>query len=230
MNQKLLLELNNLLGRELGRNVYGDPLFKWEHSDVLMWPAFRTGRSTKRIRTFKVPIFGGGEGEANEEIIEPEYKQDRQCRKSAWFMTKWLTARELIVGGFGRGAIAEPADVQNATDEFVERLWQSRFPGADFPSRGWRVATDASLPRSPVDPIEPNLPDTEYFVRCFREQTSMSPEMRLADMLDAMKRDEQAPDKRIGDEVRDAFPAFLNPNPGKRGGFVSVPDYRRVNG
>jgi hypothetical protein len=46
---------------------------------------------------------------------------------------------------------------------------------------------------------------------------------RLADMEADRDRKEAATSSEIEDEVRDEFNAFMNPSPGKRGGFVSLP-------
>jgi|SRR6185436_9245819 len=217
--------LDNLLGRELGRRD-GHSIFAWKHSDKLFWPAFRTGQSTKKMRTFDVPIIGGGVESCTEELVVPDYVANRQVRNSAWYVTKLLTAEELIWGWIGKHGDPLP-DGRGPTDARLLEMWNARFPGADFPSRGWRVPTDAFLPRSPGGDREPNLNDTEAFIAFVKEQTRLSFDARLGDMLASEDIREAAKRREIEDCVRDAFGAYLNPTPGKRGGFVSFPWTRR---
>jgi hypothetical protein len=213
--------LNELLGRELGRRD-GRSIFAWKHSDMLFWPAFDTGQKTKKVRTFDVPIIGGGTESCTEEMVVPAYVSERQVRNSAWYVTKLLTAEELIWGWIGKHGDPLP-DGRGPSDERLLELWSARFPGAEFPSRGWRVPTDAYLPRATGGDREPNIADTEAFITCVKEQTRLSFGLRLQDMMESEDRKEAAKNAEIGDCVRDAFGAFLNPNPGKRGGFVSFP-------
>ncbi len=222
---KLIQRLNELLGRELGRNPFSKPVFRWDWSDELFWPAFRTGKMIPSEEILEVPVLdGSGRTESIRlSTLKPEYKADRQTlRASTWFITKWLSAEDLIHGGtqgHGRGYLGGVGPSQ----ETLLSLWEKQFPGADFPHRGWRIPTDAFLPRSPEDPSVPNEPDTLHFIRCVKEQTSMSQEARLADMLAQEDWKSAQVDSRIGDEIRDSFPAFLNPKPGAKGNFVSFP-------
>lgn len=57
-DSKLIAELNELLGRELGRNQYGDPYFTWRWSEDLYWPAFATGRKLIKETKVLTPIIG----------------------------------------------------------------------------------------------------------------------------------------------------------------------------
>ena len=217
--------LDNLLGRELGR--HGDrSIFAWKHSDNLFWPAFQTGETTREKREMKIPVIGGGEETCIEEIIVPVYRKDRQVRASAWYITKLLTPTELIWGWIGKHGDPLAAG-RGPGDEELVNIWNSRFPGADFPSRGWRVPTDACLPRYEGGPREPNLRDTEDFIACIREQTRLSFSLRLDDMLAYEDRKSDATRREIEDAVRDSFPALLNPAIGKRSNFVSFPWSRK---
>jgi hypothetical protein len=237
MDTLVLRNLNELLGRELGR--IGDrPIFSWKHSDGLFWPAFKTGETTREKREFDVPLIGRGYhgptsaksdlgmGDATvtcvEEIVVPVYRKDRQVRNSAWYMTKLLTAEALIWGWIGKHGDPTPEGRAPRIEQLME-IWNSRFPGADFPAKGWRVPTDAYLPRFIGGPREPNLLDTEDFIKCIREQTSLSFALRLQDMTAYEVRKEADTRRDIEDAVRDSFPAFLNPVPGKRSNFVSFP-------
>lgn len=55
---KQIAQLNEILGRELGRNQYGDPYFTWRWSEDLYWPAFATGRTTIKETKVQTPIIG----------------------------------------------------------------------------------------------------------------------------------------------------------------------------
>ena len=216
--------LNALLGRELGIRD-GRSIFAWKHSDGLFWPAYDTGRKTTKIREFMVPVFGGDPELCAEEISVPVYARDRQVRNSAWYMTKLLTPLELVWGFVGKHG--DPAPVNAPPREKLVEMWLARFPGSDFPAQGWRIPTDAYLPRYEGGPREPNRNDTEDFIACIREQTRLSATLRLDDMLAYEDRQQADTDRQIQDAVRDSFPAFLNPVPGKRSNFVSFPWVRK---
>lgn len=223
-----IARLNNLLGRELGRRADGHPIFKWKNSDDLFWPQFKAGSTETKEITSNIPIIGTSETEAIKVTqVVPTYVRDRQMRQpNVWVITKWMDPEMLIWGWVGRhGGEARPA--QHPTHDKLLEMWQARFPGADFPAAGWRVPTDALLPSFPGGPREPNENDTRRFIELVQEQTRLGFDERLADMEASEIAKEAEVDKRIQDEVRDAFPAFLNPVPGKRSNFVSFPWTKR---
>lgn len=161
------------------------------------------------------------------ETAMPEYRRDRQMRqRNVWVMTKWLDPEALIWGWIGRHG-GEAVPTEHPSHSRLEAIWNEHFPGADFPSNGWRVPTDATLPRSPGGIREPNLADTRYFIACVKEQTRLGFDERLKDMLNSEDAIKAAKTKTIEDEIRDAFPAFLNPKPGSRSTFVSFPWTRK---
>lgn len=55
---RVIAELNELLGRELGRNEYGKPYFSWRWSEDLTWPATATGRTIIHETKVLTPIIG----------------------------------------------------------------------------------------------------------------------------------------------------------------------------
>lgn len=55
---RIVAELNELLGRELGRNEYGKPYFSWRWSEDLFWPAAATGRTLLNETKVLTPIIG----------------------------------------------------------------------------------------------------------------------------------------------------------------------------
>ena len=59
MNPRSLAHLNNLLASRLGRNPYGEGIFRWEWSEDLFWPEFPTGQMVSKESS--VPIIGGME-------------------------------------------------------------------------------------------------------------------------------------------------------------------------
>ena len=214
--------LNHLLGRELGRRTDGKAIFKWKWSEDLFWPAFQTGRKILCAKHVEVPIIGGGTETVIQEDAVPEYRRDRQClQRNTWYMTKWLNPEELIWGWVGKHGKPEPYN--RPSDSKLFEMWNERFAGAEFPFHGWRIPTDAWLPRAEGGCRVPNEPDTLDFIAIVKEQTRLNFEERLQDMYASEDRIESAKDKRIQDGIRDCFPAFLNPAIGKRGGFVSFP-------
>lgn len=222
---RLVRELNDFLGRELGRSADQRPIFAWKWSDDLFWPAFRDGWEQQEV-PIEIPLIGTCVTTvAIENRAVPHYRRDRQVRRfDTWYMTKLLTPEQLIWGLIGKhGHPQEPIP-----QETLLKMWEERFPGADFPARGWRVQTDAYLPRAEGDDRNPNWRDTQYFVMCIKEQTRLNHDERLADMLLAEDEQEAAVTKVVEDGVRDCFPALLNPNPGKRGGWHSFPLWSKL--
>lgn len=183
--------LNDLLRRELGESPYGEGIFQWAWSENLLWPTCRTGKMVTRKIT--VPIIGGGEAEA--EITEPEYKARRMTfkYKRQWLITKWIKPESLP-------------------------QWQAMFPGADYPARGYRINTDwANKPD-----LLPTYQDTMVLIAQLKDQMSgMSYAARLADMEADRQKAQDRIQKTTEDRIENCFTAFLNPDPGKRGQFVS---------
>lgn len=180
--KKSIAALNDLLGRELGRNPYNTPVYQWDFSEDLFWPSYATGQMVET----KSP---GGII-----LLQKEYRRDRMSHKlhHQWVITKWI-----------------PAD--SLPD------WNRNFPGADYPAQGYRIHTNMSLERGRI----PTLRDTERAIACVKEATSMSFLARMRDMEDEQDRTDRSKQNEMYDEVRDSFTAFLNPCPGKRGGFIS---------
>jgi hypothetical protein len=186
-------KLNELLSRELGTNVYGEGKYLWKNSDELLWPAYKTGRLTRR--KIMVPLLGTDNHEEVEtDIPEPEYKRDRMSHTlwKQWVVCKWVPPDEL-------------------------GWWATEFPGADWPARGYYFPTNAAL----AEGVAPSLEDTEHLIRCVREQTSMTFAARLADMEADKERADRRKESEMDSMIRNEFTAFMNPAPGKRGNFVS---------
>lgn len=222
MDTKTLDKLNLLLGQELGRNPFGSSIFKWKLSEDLRWPAYATGRKVKKAHLVLVPLLDGtGSEMVDIGVAEPEYVQDRQTiQQNTWFVTKWLSAWDLIRGGNPQKG---QHSNQNPITPELQTLWNQRFPGASFPFRGWRVPTSAFLPRSEGGQREPNLPDTQDFITEIKRQNSLSGEAVLAEMLDQMDSKDALAIRPMLDELENEYPALLNPTPGKRGGSHSFP-------
>lgn len=228
-------DLNELLARSLGTTPYGDGRFQWAWSEDLVWPQFPTGGTV--TTQVEVPLIGGGvdvectdcggvgqisDGDEESSGVErcdacagkgtifktswpvnsvvPEYRVEKMCPKldHQWVITLWYAPEDLA-------------------------HWQSRFPGAAYPARGYRIDTNASLPSYPGGPREPNIRDTERFIELLRSQRSLSHHDRVVDMLAEDDRQRASVQQEIEDEIANDFTAFMNPEPGKRGGFVSFP-------
>lgn len=190
-----IAKLNDLLLRELGSNVYGEPRFRWTFSEELFWPAYKTGNLIRR--EISVPLLGSDQHEEVEtDIPELEYKRDRMSHSlfKQWVICKWIAPDELT-------------------------WWQSEFPGAPWPDRGYYFATNAAMEPE----VMPTLQDTERLIRCVKEQTSMTYAARLADMEADQARQDKAKESELDSMVRNEFTAFMNPAPGKRGNGISMP-------
>ncbi len=227
---KNIADLNELLARSLGRTPYGEGIFEWRFSEDLFWPEFPTGQMVSKriaiplIGSAECPICRGEKAVSGEhengtfftrcercegsgiitedytEISVPEYRREKMAPNldKQWVMTIWMKAEELP-------------------------QWQSMFPGAPYPARGTRIHTNASLPSYPGGPTTPNLEDTERFIKLMRFQRSHTLKEAEIGIDDERKANDAAVQKEIEDEIRDSFPAFMNLEPGKRGGWVSTP-------
>lgn len=213
MIPKIVIELNNLLGSELGRNIYGEPLFRWDWSEDLFWPQTKTGRIV--TKTVEVPIIGGGTEKT--EIPVHEYQRVRQSwkLKNQWLITRWLAPAQLagLVKGFYIGE-ADPL----FSEEVVREHWDRLFPDSEYPARGLHFMTDwRNKPN-----MLPTRRDTDLLIHQIREQMSgMSAAAVLAAMEQEATETRAAKTKTNEDMIEDSFTAFLNPNPGARGGHIS---------
>lgn len=131
--------------------------------------------------------------------MEREYKPTRMTNKrNVWMVTRWFP----------------PEALSN---------WLTNFPGADYPSRGYRVHTDYICKPG----VLPAYDDTQTLIYLLRQQMDQT-FTEATDMFDeADKKERAATSSQIADEVRDDFTAFLNVEPGKRGGSVSLPSLQR---
>lgn len=71
---RVTAELNELLGRELGRNEYGKPYFSWRWSEDLTWPATATGRTIIHETKVLTPIIGAPE--ETHDFFEEKFSYD----------------------------------------------------------------------------------------------------------------------------------------------------------
>lgn len=178
-------KLNALLGRELGVTPYGDPVFKWEWSEDLFWPAYATGGMSEQVSPSGIVL------------MVREYKRDRMSHKldHQWVITHWFPVEVLY-------------------------QWNENFPGADYPSRGYRIHTDFSMRRDQL----PDLAQTEWLIGQIKHQRSQTFTEATNEFEAARDRADKARESAMRAEIRDSFTALLNPIPGKRGGSVSFPD------
>lgn len=260
--------LTELLGRELGTNERGKPIFSWRWSEDMFWFAHDTGKKQIVETKIIIPMIGapkethdfqlappcaantcdgGALGRLEyclscgqpldhlshtvysiQQDVQPEYTRNRQvARADTWLIAKWQSPEELVIGGLiGHGMGWQGG--HKPTQTALITAWNNLYPGVDFPSNGWRIPTNARLPRGPQDPTVPNMVDTQHFINQVREQTSMSFNARLLDVQNHETISDLKSSVHIADEMVDGFNAFLNPSPGARGrasggGFVSFP-------
>lgn len=93
-------QLNKLLARELGYvRLTDEGVYKWEWSDDLYWPAYRTGRKIEKTSPGGIFYF------------EAEYKRDRMTNKRAvWIVTKWMPPETFTDWDRNFPGAAYPAD------------------------------------------------------------------------------------------------------------------------
>lgn len=222
----LIRALNTYLGQELGQNEYGEPYYSWRWSEKCFWPAARTGRMIEVPRVTEIMVIGGGTETCEIVDVVPEYRRDRQVRLiDTWLITKWLTPWELITGPTS-GHIKHGDQYSHAkrpSDEAMQSAWARLYPGADFPAQGWRIPTDASLPREIGGTRVPDWANTRDLVSLIRQQTSKTFDQAMKEWEAGQDRQDTDTRKQVEDEIRDSFGAFLNPTPGARGNFVSFP-------
>ena len=221
---KAIQMLNDLLGDRMGwtpnssdstSNTSGgrQPIFRWDWSEDLFWPAFKTGHMVNR----RVPAMLLGEsgnvetdaffapapedpGVTYVNMLVPEYARVKLSNrlKNQWVATKWFPPEELP-------------------------QWERNFPQAPYPKDGYRIHTNACLP--PFQ--EPTLLDTEDLIKCLREQRSMTFADRLIDMERDRDQREKSKHGAVLDEIDDLIPAYGNYAPGKRGHFISFPSTQK---
>lgn len=212
---KIVNTLNALLASELGRNPYGEPVFRWAWSEDLLWPETPTGKMT--TKPVEIPIIGGGT--ETHQMLVPEYKRRRMSFKlqNQWVVTRWLSP-EMLCGASVDYKIGSPPS--GFSHEELTRRWRAIFPGSDLPVKGLYINTDwANKPNLP-----PTLQDTQILIAQLREQLSgMSASARLADML-ADDDEDRVRKRKITENIcEDSFTAMMNPFPGSRSSFVSFP-------
>jgi hypothetical protein len=218
-----IAHLNALLGRELGYTPDAKPIYKFEWTEDLFWPLYKTGHKVAESRTYEIPIIGSEEiQQVEEKKVVPEYTKARMTHKyiDQWIVTAWLPPE-----GLKQWVHQNNDDPQ--MDKAALDQWASNYEGASYPASGYRVCTNYVIPRGEV----PNIDDVVRFCAGVRFNRSMSPielGQRLKDAYDkehpmpATSPDEYNLNSEIGAKVAENFNAFMNPTPGKRGGSVSV--------
>jgi hypothetical protein len=196
-----ITELNTLLGQELGLNPRGEPIFKWEWSEDLFWPAYATGQMTVRPIPGSVLV-----------APQPEYIRDRQAHnlKDQWVITKWISPQQLV--NHWRWHEKFPGAGVPSEGYRLKTDWYNK-PGVQPTLDDTRCCIWALRKQMPTG-YNPANPDAHGISEGQRLRREMEEEM---DQRDASVQ------REINDEVLDSFGAFLNPAPGKRGNFVSFP-------
>ena len=198
--------------------------------------------------TGKCKVCGEPESSLNHNVysimqdIKPEYRREPLLLKTdTWVICKWMSPWELILGpGKGHGHIRhgeQQSDFKEPPMEEVRAAWERQNPGAEFPSRGWRIPTSAYLPKGPEDEnwegnpfghTKPNMQDTRRFIALVKHQAAQNFDQVNRDWVDGQDKQNDREARLIGEECANEWSAFLNPAPGKRGrasggGFVSMP-------
>jgi hypothetical protein len=211
-------QLNRILRSELGSNPYGQGKFRWAWSDDLFWPTTETGRLIQK--EIDVPLIGTSET-AKGTVLVKEFKARRMTRRhpNCWIVTRWLPPGALVGLRIDIHIGNEPSEADIPREVILAR-WQSMFPGADYPERGWYVNTDYFC--KPYQ--EPTYDDNQFLIRQLRHQMSdMSAQSLLINWCNTEDAENARTQRTIEDACENEFTAFLNPYPGKKGTFVSFP-------
>lgn len=194
ISQKKLNELNELLGQELGRNRFMEPLYKWQFSDNYFHKMVLAGK-----RDFEEVIVRDENGnDSGKKLVV--LKRVTAIRKMCptldgqWLITRWKWS--------------------------PESEWRKAF-GSDleYPPRGMYFPVDGTPLRRG---LEPDRGINWAFIHAMRKQlnTSLADMERETEM--ALDREEKASGDLMEDKIGDLTTAFGNPFPGKRCGGISI--------
>jgi len=78
---KRIERLNDLLGSELGRNPYGEPIFRWQYSEDLFWP---TKKSTEYKETGALWL-----------PVAVMTKERMTNKRHQWLLARWFPPEDL---------------------------------------------------------------------------------------------------------------------------------------
>jgi hypothetical protein len=194
-------KLNELLGAELGRNPFGEPLYEWGWSEDLTHYMQALDPHTGR------PIFdyecqcGVNKtvhaASCKISIAKPRYIERKLCPqlKEQWVALLWTSCGTL----------------DDWLKEFGTRLRWS--------ATGWRVPTNACLGHGEV----PDRAVTWELIHKIRADRKKSYVDWLQETEDALALKERRDESRLDAMISDACTAFGNAKPGARMGGVSLP-------
>ncbi len=211
LTPKKRAQLDNLLGRDLGRNKFGEPNYKWQFSERFFHNMVIAGKRNWNEK----PLFD----DAGQPVLEPPtfgtfgemipgkqkciitLSRETQVRKMCpqlnqqWLLSIWSWTPEPV--------------------------WRAKF-GTDleWPARGMYFAVDGSA----LHPgLEPTVDITQAFIDHMRWQREQTMQQLIEESERAIDLEEKHAGDRIYDIIDDATTAFGHANPGSRAGGVSVP-------
>ena len=134
--------------------IIGAPKDTHDYSDAYD-PANDTYDNDWGGRSGKCSVCGNAEADLNHTVysiqqdLQPIYEQSRQvARANCWLIAKWQSPEELVIGGLIGHGMGWQGGHKPSTEALIT-TWNSLYPGCDFPSNGWRIPTNARLPRAP---------------------------------------------------------------------------------
>jgi hypothetical protein len=196
-----LNRLNDLLGRELGRNPFGEPLYSWAWADDLRHHMRQIDPVTQNL-IFDYRCQCG----LNKIVHEPT------CNLTAP-VPRWIERRMC----------------PQLHQQYVAVLWQScgsedqwlrEFGGRlRYEPRGYRLPTNACL--GPGE--EPDKHVTWDLIHKVRRDRKKSIKDWIDEYDEAMALKERRDESRLDAMISDAITAFGNAKPGARSGGISLP-------
>lgn len=203
LTPKQLARLDNLFGRELGFNKFGEPRYRWKWSETFLHNMVLEGKQEwirKELPPEGVEIPGPG-FELNTGIGLYIPRPTTQVRK----MCPWLQEQWIIAMWYW-----------SPRDEWIKSFGSI----LEWPHRGFYMYVDGTdLPKG----VEPTTHITSDFCGAMKHQQTKTVADLEAEVEAGMARQERHIDNHIDDVLSDATTAFGAAKPGTRSGGISIP-------
>lgn len=201
LSERQLARLNNLLGQELGRNPFGDPLYSWAYSEYLQHRMLKIDPHTAQP-VFDYRCVCG----LNVLVHQPH------CRLTTavpCYIPRKMTPQ--LKNQWVAVVWSAPGSPEQWVREFGIRM--------EYPPRGYCVPTNACLEPD----VDPDVAVTWDLIHKIREQRKKTMQQWITEAEDALALHERRKDAELDDMISDACTAFGNAKPGARMGGISLP-------
>lgn len=223
--RKELQRLEDKFGDQLGRNPYGEPLYKWVRAGEPWFPFIKTDGFGGMLYTQKERPVLGDDGEPLYKLVAEERFNDDEEGIGASSPTVYTSVPQTI---FVPEPVIEMSRYAPWLDDnqwvlarwFVtpKEEWENTFHGLlPWPHRGLYYAGNAHL-------IPGELPDagnTDYAIQLIQKDRTKTFKDWMEQTEVGLARQERDVDSLLEAKIGDAMTAWGNPRPGQRGGHVS---------